>query len=90
MVFLLKTAIAVGQVLLSFYGFWLIWRVLLPSLPGPREPQDRIAPYAEYFTDPLVKPLAQSLHAHPRLPSTLLLIVLAAGQVSLDRLSAAL
>ncbi|MEP6527087.1 MAG: hypothetical protein ABJA86_07965 [Nocardioidaceae bacterium] len=35
-------------------------RVLLPVLPGPREPDDRIAPFAGYFTDPLTAPLAGS------------------------------
>jgi len=89
MVYMLRTVIAVVQLVLSFYGFWLVWRVLLPELPGPRNPDDRIAPFAGYFIDPLVQPLAKRSHVHPRLLSGLLLIAVAAGQVGLDRLSAA-
>lgn len=90
MTFLLETALAVSQLILAFYGFWLVWRVLLPLLPGPQDAHDRIAPYTEYFIDPMVQPLAARFHVHPRVISTLLLIVLAAAQVALDRLSAAL
>ncbi len=89
MVYMLRTVIAVVQLVLSFYGFWLVWRVLLPELPGPRTSEDRIAPFAGYFVDPLVQPLARRSHVHPRLLSGLLLIAVAAGQVGLDRLSAA-
>lgn len=88
--YLLQTLIAVGQIVLSFYGFWLVWRVILPMLPGPRDPEDRIAPYAGYFIDPLVQPLSRRLHVHPRLLSALLLVGVAAGQVVLTRLSSAL
>lgn len=42
------------RTLLGFYAFWFVWRVLLPVLPGPLDPEDRIAPYALYFTDPLI------------------------------------
>jgi hypothetical protein len=90
MTYLLQTAIAVGQIVLGFYGFWLVWRVLLPELPGPQDPEDRIAPFAGYFTDRFVRPLCRALHVHPRLLSALLLIVVAAGQVALGRLSAGL
>ncbi len=90
MMYLLQTVIAAGQLVLSFYGFWLVWRVLLPALPGPSKPDDRIAPYAGYFIDPLVQPIARHLHVHPRLLSGLLLVVVAGGQVGLSRLSAAL
>ena len=89
MTYAVQTVIAVVQIVLGFYGFWLVWRVLLPELPGPRDAEDRIAPYAGYFVDPLVQPLARRLHHHPRLLSGLLLIAVAAGQVGLDRLSAA-
>ncbi len=89
MTYVLQTVIAVVQIVLSFYGFWLVWRVLLAALPGPRDSEDRIAPYAGYFVDPLVQPLARRSHVHPRLISGLLLIAVAAGLVGLDRLSAA-
>lgn len=51
---MLRTVIAVVQLVLSFYGFWLVWRVLLPELSGPRNSEDRTAPFAGYFVDPLV------------------------------------
>lgn len=88
MTYLLHTLIAVGHLVLSFYGFWLVWRVLLPLLPGPKEPGDRIAPYAGYFTDPFVQPFTRRLHVHPWLVSPVLLIAVAAGQIGLERLSA--
>jgi hypothetical protein len=87
MSYLLQVAIAVVQIVLSFYGFWLIWRVLLPSLPGPGDPDRRIAPYAWYFIDPFVRPLAAGLRVSPRLVSATLLIVVAAAQVALQRLA---
>lgn len=80
MVFLLQVLAALGQIVLSFYGFWLIWRILLPELPGPADPEDRIAPYAGYFTDPFVRPLARVLHAPPR--SIVLLVLLLIGVAS--------
>ena len=79
MTYVVQTVIAVVQLVLSFYGFWLVWRVLLPELPGPRASKDRIAPYAGYFVDPLVQPLAKRSHLHPLLLSGLLLIAVAAG-----------
>jgi hypothetical protein len=88
MTFMLQTVVAVGQIMLSFYGFWLVWRVLLPELPGPSNPEQRIPPYARYFIDPFVQPLASHLHVHPRVLSGLLLILVAAGHVGLDRLAA--
>ncbi len=27
---------SLGQLVLGFYGFWLVWRVLLPVLPTAR------------------------------------------------------
>jgi hypothetical protein len=90
MTYLLQTLIAVGQLVLGFYGFWLVWRVILPALPGPHNSEDRIAPYAAYFTNPFVQPLSRGLHVHPRLLSALLLIVVGAAQVALSRLSAGL
>jgi hypothetical protein len=87
--FLAKTAITLGQIVLSFYGFWRVWRVLLPVLHGPPDRDERIAPYSEYFTDPVVGPLARGLHLPQRFVSLLLLVVLAAGQVGLLALSQA-
>lgn len=71
------TAAALLQILLGFYGFWLIWRVLLPWLPGPSDPEKRIAPYAYYFTDPLVKPVTDTLHVPDRLIAAALLVLVA-------------
>jgi hypothetical protein len=87
MSFLAQTGIAVVQLVVGFYGFWLVWRVLLPVLPGPRNPADRIAPYDRYFTDPFVLPLSHRLRVHPRVVSAVLLFLVAAAQVGLGRLA---
>ncbi len=87
MSFLWDTVIGVAQLVAGFYGFWLVWRVLLPILPGPRDPEDRIAPFDRYFTDPFVLPLARLLRIHQRLVSAVLLFVVAATQVGLGRLA---
>ena len=58
-IFVARTALALGNIVVGFYGFWLVWRLLLPVLPGPEDRDDRIAPFAEYFTDPFIVPLAQ-------------------------------
>lgn len=84
--FFLNVIGALGQVVLSFYAFWLVWRVLLPALPGPPERDDRIAPYAGYFTDPFVLPPARALHLPPRLIALLALALVAIGTVALSRL----
>jgi hypothetical protein len=84
--FVLAVAAALGQAVLSFYGFWLVWRVLLPDLPGPPERDKRIAPFAGYFTDPFVQPGARALHVPPRLVALLALVVVAIGSVLLSRL----
>ena len=86
MSFLWDTVIGVTQLVAGFYGFWLVWRVLLPILPGPRDPEDRIAPFDRHFTDPFVLPLARRLWLHQRLLSAVLLFVVAA-QVGLGRLA---
>jgi hypothetical protein len=86
MSFLWQTIIGVAQLVAGFYGFWLVWRVLLPILPGPRDPADRIAPFDRYFTDPFVLPLARRLRLHQRLVSAVLLLLVAATQVGLGRL----
>ncbi len=87
MSFFWDTVIGVAQLVAGFYGFWLVWRVLLPILPGPRDPEDRIAPFDRYFTDPFVLPLARLLRIHQRLVSAVLLFVVAAAQVGLGRLA---
>ena len=76
--------VRLGQLVLSFYGFWLVWRVLLPVLPGPREPDERIAPFAGYFTDPLTAPLVR-LRVPAWVAALLLLIGDAAALVALAR-----
>jgi hypothetical protein len=86
--FFLGVVGALGQVVLSFYAFWLVWRVLLPELPGPPDRDDRIAPYAGYFTDPFVLPAARALRLPPRLIALLALILVAVGTVALSRLPA--
>ncbi len=69
--------------MLSFYGFWLVWRVLLPVLPGPREPIERIVPFAGYFTDPLAAPLIRLLRLPSWLAALLLLLADAAALAAL-------
>jgi hypothetical protein len=84
--YVLEWAVTVVQYALSFYGFWLVWRVLLPDLPGPRDPSDRVAPYVWYFTDPFVVPVAKALHVPARLVALVALVVVAAVSVALGRL----
>lgn len=85
MSFLMRTTITVAQIVVAFYGFWFVWRVLLPALPGPDNADERIAPYACYFTDPLVDPLARRLH--PWLVSAVYLLLVAGAQVGLTVLA---
>ncbi len=89
MSFLMQTGITIVQFVLGFYGFWIVWRVLLPILPA-RRASDRISPFAGYVTDPIVVPLARTLHVHEWLVSVLLLIALAMASAGLDRLAGAL
>jgi uncharacterized protein YggT (Ycf19 family) len=84
--YVLDWAVTVVQYAVSFYGFWLVWRVLLPDLPGPHDPSERIAPYVGYFTDPFVNPIAKALHAPARLVALAALMVVAAVSVALGRL----
>jgi hypothetical protein len=84
--FLLAVVAALGQMVLGFYGFWLVWRVLLPVLPGPAEREKRVAPFVGYFTDPFVLPVAKALHVPPRLVALLALVAVATGSVALARL----
>lgn len=81
--FVTNTAIQLIQLLLSFYGYWLVWQVLLPVLPGPPHTNDRIAPFAGYFIDPLRAPLTTHLRLPPWIASLILLITDAAAHVAL-------
>ena len=86
MSYLLQMAITLVQTVLSFYEFWLVWRVLLPWLPGPEEVRKRIAPYACFFTDPFVAPVAKGLRLRVQFAAFLALLLLVALQVGLGRL----
>lgn len=86
MTFLVEVLAALGQIVLGFYGFWLIWRVLLPELPGPADPEQRIAPYAGYFTDPFVRPVARVLHVPPRSIAVIALIVVGVASAAIAHL----
>ncbi len=88
MKYLLEVVVSILQFGLSLYAFWLVWRVRLPYLPGPVDPDDRIPPYASYFTDPLLIPTAKALHAPTRLMALIALVVLAGLSVGLGRLPA--
>jgi hypothetical protein len=81
----LAWVVTIVQYAVSFYGFWLVWRVLLPDLPGPRDPNDRVAPYVWYFTDPFVVPVAKALHVPTRLVALVALAVVAAVSVALGK-----
>lgn len=82
---LADVAAVVAQFVLSFYAFWLVWRILLPVLPGPASPSERIAPYVGYFTDPLITPVARTLHLPARTVALVLLVVVAVLSVALTR-----
>lgn len=77
--------VQLGQMVLGFYGFWLVWWVLLPVLPGPADPDDRIAPFARYFTRPLIAPLTRFLGLPPWLATVLVLLADAVGLTALAR-----
>lgn len=79
--------VVLAQFVLSFYAFWLVWRVLLPLLPGPADPNDRAAPFVGYFTDPVVNPLARTLRLPPRAVAATLLVAIAVLSVVLSRTS---
>lgn len=83
MTWALQILVMLGRILLSFYGFWLVWRVLLPLLPGPDDADERIAPYACYFTDPFLQPLARLTRVPVHTLAILGLVGVAAGQVAL-------
>jgi hypothetical protein len=84
--YLLEVIVSILQFGLSFYGFWLVWRVLLPDLPGPPDQNDRIAPYARYFTDPFLVPVSRALRFPTRLMALAALVVVAGLSVGLGHL----
>jgi len=73
------------QLLLGFYGFWLVWRVLLPVLPSARHRDPDISPFAVPLTDPLAAPLVCLLRLPPQLAVLLLLIADAAALAALGQ-----
>lgn len=81
--FLIDVAVVLARIVLGFYGFWLVWRVLLPWLPGPDDPDERIAPYARHFTDPILLPAHRATHGSVRWLATIALIVVAAASAAL-------
>lgn len=85
--FAVDLTIQIAQLLLSFYGFWLVWQVLLPVLPGPPQTNDRIAPFAGYFIDPLRAPLTTSLRLPPWIASLIPLLADAAALVALTHVT---
>lgn len=85
MKYALEWVVTILQYAVSFYGFWLVWRVLLPDLPGPADREERVAPYVWYFTDPFVVPVAKALHVPARLVALVALVVVAAVSVALGR-----
>ena len=85
--FVIAVAGAVAQIVLGFYGFWLIWRLLLPYLPGPADSHERVAPFVGFFTDPFIDPVARRLHLPVRLVTALWVVVVAAVSVVVRRLT---
>lgn len=83
MSFAVEVAVMLGQIVLGFYGFWLVWRVMLPWLPGPDDADDRIAVYAYYFTNPILEPVARVTRMPVRGVAVVALVGLAAGLVAL-------
>lgn len=86
MAFGFEVMITLAQIALGFYGFWLIWRVLLPILPGPEDAADRVAPFVCYFTDPFILPLARLVRLSPHRVAMFALLSVAVVQVLLQRL----
>jgi hypothetical protein len=77
----------IAQIVFGFYGFWLIWRFLLPYLPGPSDSRDRVAPFVGYFTDPLVLPVSNRLHLPARLITAVWVVGVAAASVLVRRVT---
>lgn len=81
--FAIDVLVTLGRIVLGFYGFWLVWRVALPWLPGPTDAKDRIAPYACYFTDPFLRPVARWTRLPTRVLAVFALVGVAAALAAL-------
>lgn len=88
MTFVAQTAITIMTVAAAFYGFWLVWRVLMPVLPGPSDLEHNFSPFGKRFTDPLIIPVARFLHLPERLIAAVWLVLVAALITALNALSA--
>jgi len=86
--FIAQTAITIVSVATGFYGFWLVWRVLMPLLPGPRDLEHGFSPFGKRFTDPLISPIARVSHLPERLIAGFWLILVAALITALNGLGA--
>lgn len=84
--FAVAVLVSLGQLVLGFYGFWLVWRVLLPVLPTARHPDQHISPFAAPLTDPLAVPLGRLLRLPPWVAVLLLLVADAAALAVLGRI----
>jgi hypothetical protein len=56
-------------------------------LETPRGGNAHAAPYTQYYTDPILRPLARTLHLPEWALSLLLLMAMAVGQVALAQVS---
>lgn len=83
---LIGVGVALGKLVLGFYGFWLVWRVLLRWLPGPVPRDERIAPFALWFTAPFVDRPAHWLRVPEWAVAAGALVVVAAGLTALGRI----
>ncbi len=83
---LIGVGVSLGQLVLSFYGFWLVWRVLVRWLPGPAPREERIAPFALWFTAPFVDRPAHWLRVPEWAAAAGALVAVAAGLATLGRL----
>lgn len=79
----IDVGVVLARIVLGFYGFWLVWQVLLPWLPGPDDPDDRIAPYARYFTDPILLPASRATRIPVRWLALTALVAIAAAHTAL-------
>ncbi len=56
------------------------------TCPDPTTPRNGSPPFAGYFTDPFIVPVARTFRVPPRLVALLLLALVAALSVALGRL----
>ncbi|MDP9314860.1 MAG: hypothetical protein M3R24_28975 [Chloroflexota bacterium] len=86
MKFLIDMGNTVAQSILAFYDFWVVWRVLLPILPGPADPLERIATLRHLLHGSAHQAVGSIFRMTERRASTLLLLGLAAAHAGLSRL----